>query len=449
MRGELRFRHDHNAPTGMLVFKCPINTFSAQAVRSAAASLLSHAIRSGLKAAVVAIIAAPVCIAPAPLAAAEAERSLNLFFTHTGERATITYKRNGRFDQAGLSTINRFLRDWRKNEPARMDPRLLDLVWELYDRSGATDYVHIVSAYRSPATNSMFRGRSRNSGVAKNSQHTLGKAMDFYIPGVKLAKLRALAMQMQVGGVGYYPTSGSPFVHLDVGSVRAWPRMSRQELARIFPDGRTMHLPSSGRPLPGYQQAVADYKRRVGPKSIEIADTANGNRARSRDNLLTAMLPAPRSSAQEALEIQTGASGSNAGAPETYVDLVSLNIPLPGPRPEEGTGAPNATASVGEVRPSAPATLGQQPSRGGFVEFSGLIASLKLPQPPDGPKHRPDAGHALVSWALSTPGSSLGMTAPRFVFRSTSLPADGVSVGEPVTTPAKAEFDKARFWSDG
>jgi hypothetical protein len=48
MRGELRFRHDHNAPTGMLVFKCPINTFSAQAVRSAAASLLSHAIRSGL-----------------------------------------------------------------------------------------------------------------------------------------------------------------------------------------------------------------------------------------------------------------------------------------------------------------------------------------------------------------------------------------------------------------
>src|SRR3546814_2601639 len=106
--------------------------------------------------------------------------------------------------------------------------------------------------------------------------------MDFYIPGVKLAKLRALAMQAQVGGVGYYPTSGSPFVHLDVGNVRSWPRMSRQELANIFPDGKTMHLPSNGKPLPGYQQAVADYKRRVGSKSIEIASTAGGRRS-SRD----------------------------------------------------------------------------------------------------------------------------------------------------------------------
>nr|CAD6630219.1 hypothetical protein RKHAN_04159 [Rhizobium sp. Khangiran2] len=161
------------------------------------------------------LLAVPAFFGFVEVAAAE-DRSLKLFFTHTGERATITYKRDGRFDQKGLAQINRLLRDWRKNEPARMDPRLLDLVWEIYGRSGAKDYVHIVSAYRSPATNNMLRGRSRSSGVAKNSQHTLGKAMDFFIPGVKLSKLRALAMQAQVGGVGYYPTSGSPFVHLDV-----------------------------------------------------------------------------------------------------------------------------------------------------------------------------------------------------------------------------------------
>ncbi|MGO8448237.1 DUF882 domain-containing protein, partial [Rhizobium ruizarguesonis] len=77
----------------------------------------------------------------------------------------------------------------------------------------------------------MLRNRSRSTGVAKKIQHMLGKAMDFYVPGVKLSTLRALSMQMQVGVVGYYPTSGSPFVHLDVGNVRAWPRMSRQELA--------------------------------------------------------------------------------------------------------------------------------------------------------------------------------------------------------------------------
>src|SRR5690606_9587777 len=151
----------------------------------------------------------------------------------------------------------------------KMDPRLFDLVWEVYQRSGASDYIHVVAAYRAPATNNMLR--SRGKGVAKNSQHMLGKAMDFYIPGVKLTTLRSIAMKMQVGGVGYYPTSGSPFVHLDVGSVRAWPRMSRQELVRLFPDGKTMHIPTDGKPLPGYEQAVADYKQRVTGTSVAMA----------------------------------------------------------------------------------------------------------------------------------------------------------------------------------
>ncbi|MGO7418250.1 DUF882 domain-containing protein, partial [Rhizobium ruizarguesonis] len=80
---------------------------------------------------------------------------------------------------------------------------------------------------RRTETNEMLRGRSRNSGVAEKSQHMLGKAMDFFIPDVKLATLRGIGMKMQVGGVGFYPKSGSPFVHMDVGGVRAWPRMSR------------------------------------------------------------------------------------------------------------------------------------------------------------------------------------------------------------------------------
>ena len=84
-----------------------------------------------------------------------------------------------------------------------MDPELLDLVWEVYQKVGAREHIYVVSSYRSPATNNMLRKRSR--GVAKNSQHTLGKAMDFYIPGVNLAKLRATGLRKQVGGVGYYP----------------------------------------------------------------------------------------------------------------------------------------------------------------------------------------------------------------------------------------------------
>jgi uncharacterized protein YcbK (DUF882 family) len=195
----------------------------------------------------------------APSASAET-RTLKLYFVHTRERAEITYKENGRYLQGGLNQVNRFLRDWRRNEPTKMDPRLLDLLWEVYRASGSRDYIHVISAYRSPATNAMLRSRSR--GVANKSQHMLGKAIDFYLPDVKLAKLRRVGLTMQAGGVGYYPSSGSPFVHLDVGSVRHWPRMSRSELMAMFPDGKTLHVPSDGKPLPGYQQALASYKRR-------------------------------------------------------------------------------------------------------------------------------------------------------------------------------------------
>ncbi len=204
-----------------------------------------------------------------PVEAAGQTRTLKIYFIHTKEKASITFKRNGRYDKKGLQQINRMLRDWRRNEPTNMDPRLLDLVWEVYQKSGSRDYIHVVSAYRSPATNGMLRSRSK--GVAKKSQHMLGKAMDFYIPDVKLKTLREIGMKFQVGGVGYYPTSGSPFVHMDVGGVRAWPRMNRNELARLFPDGKTIHLPSDGKPLPGYQTAMADYKRRVGASAIEVA----------------------------------------------------------------------------------------------------------------------------------------------------------------------------------
>jgi len=189
------------------------------------------------------------------------ERSLYLHYTHTGETARITFKRNGRYVQSGLDQLNQFLRDWRRNEPAKMDPMLFDLIWEVYQEVGATQPVNIVSAYRAPATNAMLRKTS--SGVAENSQHMRGKAMDFFIPGVPLAKLRAVAMKHQVGGVGYYPTSGSPFVHLDTGSVRAWPRMTEAQLREVFPDGRTMHLPTNGRPLSqqGYKLAQAEWQQ--------------------------------------------------------------------------------------------------------------------------------------------------------------------------------------------
>ncbi len=187
-------------------------------------------------------------------------RSLKLYNAHTRESATIVYKRDGRFDQAGLTKLNRFMRDWRQNKPTKMDPKLFDVLWEVYRKSGASRPITVICGYRAPETNSMLRRRS--SGVAQNSLHTKGQAIDFFIPGVPLAKLRALGLQAQAGGVGYYPGSGSPFVHMDTGSVRHWPRMNRSQLVAVFPKGGTLHVPSDGKALPGYSQALAAYKAR-------------------------------------------------------------------------------------------------------------------------------------------------------------------------------------------
>ena len=187
-------------------------------------------------------------------------RTISMHHVHTDENITITFKRDGRYDDAALEKLNWFLRDWRRGEQTKMDPHLIDLIWEVQREAGDKEPIQVVCGYRSPQTNAMLRHRS--TGVARFSQHMLGHAMDFYIPGVQLAELRAIGLRLQRGGVGFYPTSGSPFVHMDTGSIRMWPRMSREELVRVFPDRRTVHIPSDGRPLAGYALALADIAKR-------------------------------------------------------------------------------------------------------------------------------------------------------------------------------------------
>jgi uncharacterized protein YcbK (DUF882 family) len=187
-------------------------------------------------------------------------RTLSFHHVHTGEDITVTFKRNGRYDQAALKKLDWFMRDWRKEKATHMDPHLIDLLWQVYREVGATQPIQIICGYRSPGTNAMLRARSK--GVAEYSQHIDGKAIDFFIPGVALAKLRAVGLKLQDGGVGFYPTSGSPFVHMDTASIRHWPGIPRQQLVKIFPDGRTVHIPADGRPLRNYALALADVERR-------------------------------------------------------------------------------------------------------------------------------------------------------------------------------------------
>jgi uncharacterized protein YcbK (DUF882 family) len=183
-------------------------------------------------------------------------RTLSFHHAHTNENITITFKRNGRYDEAALKKLDWFMRDWRKEQETHMDPHLFDLLWEVYREVGATQPIDIICGYRSPGTNAMLRRRS--NGVARSSQHINGKAIDFFIPGVPLAKVRAVGLKLQRGGVGFYPTSGSPFVHMDTASIRHWPSIPREQLVKIFPDERTVHSPADGKPLRNYALALAD-----------------------------------------------------------------------------------------------------------------------------------------------------------------------------------------------
>lgn len=347
-------------------------------------------------------------------------RSLKLYFIHTKERAEIVYKRNGRYDQRGLKEINRFLRDWRRNEPANMDPRLLDLVWEVYRSVGARDHIHVVSAYRSPATNASLRKRS--SGVAEKSQHMLGKAMDFYIPGVPLSRLRAAAFKAHGGGVGYYPKSGAPFVHLDVGNVRSWPRMNRNELMALFPDGKTMHLPSDGKPLPGYNQALAAYQsRQRSGASVQIASASSGSSSRSggflanllrggggadeEEDIEVAAAPTPAPVRQRQPEVQPEPQRQERGT--ILAALPDRNAPLPGiaPRPIVDIGAPAAAPLIaGLPAQTAPAPVAMAP-----IEMAALPSQVPLPA------QRPDLAPAVQVEAASTdlPVSAIAPERPK------------------------------------
>lgn len=259
------------------------------------------------------------------------ERRLKFYFTHTKERIDIVYKRNGRYVPSALKKINTFLRDWRQNKSTKMDPRLLDLLWSVYVQMDTRESIHVVSAYRHPKTNTMLRSRSR--GVAKNSQHTRGKAMDFFIPGVKLAELRAAGLRMEVGGVGYYPRSGSPFVHMDTGSVRHWPRMTDSQLAKIFPRGDTTQIPSSGKKQKRHSEALARQKR-IAAAEISPPNSRRGGifaRVFNRDQ-------------QPATIPTTGQSLSSSGSSNQVASAPALNVI---PRAKPG-GAPTELLPAAE-----------------------------------------------------------------------------------------------------
>jgi uncharacterized protein YcbK (DUF882 family) len=211
------------------------------------------------------------------------DRTISLYNIHSKETLTIQYMKAGKHVPEAMEKVNWMLRDWRRDEATRMDPDLIDLMWEIHNELGSAEPIHIISGYRSKGTNEMLRRTV--GGQASQSRHILGQAADVHFPDVPIKKLRYSALIRERGGVGYYPTSAIPFVHLDIDRVRAWPRLPRNELALLFPNGRTQHLPEDGEPISMddvkraraantelAQQIAAYHQERTRPKSaVQVA----------------------------------------------------------------------------------------------------------------------------------------------------------------------------------
>ncbi len=168
----------------------------------------------------VATLAAMPDMAHALSRSGSSARALAFKHMHTGEQLSLVYRIGDSYVPEGLSRLARLMRDFRTGDVHPIDPALLDTLWQVQANLRTSSPFDIISAYRSPKTNTMLRGRSAHTGVAKDSMHLYGRAIDIRLPGVALADVRDAALELKRGGVGYYADSG--FVHLDTGRVRRW-----------------------------------------------------------------------------------------------------------------------------------------------------------------------------------------------------------------------------------
>ncbi len=386
-------------------------------------------------------------------------RTISFYHTHRKDQITVTFKRGGYYDRSALAKLNYFLRDWRNDKQTTMDPRLFDVVWEAYSEVGYKGNIHIVSAFRSPETNAMLRRRSR--GVAKHSQHTLGKAMDTTVPGLAMSRVREVGMRLQMGGVGFYPRSNTPFVHLDVGNVRAWPRMSRAQLARLFPDGRTVHLPREGGTMPGYQLALADIQRYG--RGVGGAEGEDGDGSRSSFGALFGSEGGGSSSGEQdnsplalALRDQRRANGT-----DQPVQVASAE-PAPAPRPERKARpavpaeAPKIAAQPEPMVEPATVTPSATPRKTPAAEADVQIAlgepqilqpkiiedasSIRIPMPPRRPANLDElnavAGAADVPMPPQRPGAIMALAMTDAGAIPAAQPGEDVSGAAPELGPA-------------
>jgi uncharacterized protein YcbK (DUF882 family) len=391
---------------------------------------------------------------------------------------------NGRYDDEALRKIDNLLRDWRESQVIKMDPHLIDLLWEVHREVGAKEAIWIVCGYRSPETNAMLRRRS--NGVAQFSQHMLGKAIDFYIPGVPLEQLREAGLRAQRGGVGFYPTSGAPFVHMDTGSVRHWPRMPEAQLASVLSKGQ-LHSASASdgaqrsrmpgllaRLFGGGRDEAQDAATAAAPAPVKVAaisrKPAPAPEARPEKPSAVAiaesrvekvaMVPFPPAKPARPAEQFTSVVAKSAGKPaQTYEVASAASEPAPIPAGYEvasavskAEGAPRAANAVARANISANDVINERGYWQGLPSAEPADAPQVARTAPPATPRRAIASAAATPWPLTERSDSKPMSALAYAAQPTpiavarALPTDtetpqAAPAAEPETTIAVKRSD--------
>ncbi|MBS0232754.1 MAG: DUF882 domain-containing protein [Proteobacteria bacterium] len=367
--------------------------------------------RSGLAFGVLALVLS-VCLNADKMTAAGQpdERVISLYHIHTHERLTIVYKRNGHYIPEAMAKINYIMRDWRKNQIKEIAPATIDLAWEMHEELGSKEPINIICGYRSASTNEMLRRTV--GGQARFSQHITGKAIDITFPDIPLKKMRYSALIRERGGVGYYPTSGIPFIHIDTANVRMWPRMPRQELALLFPNGHSKFVPADGRPITPTDVKVARSK--FHELAMQVAEFFQDRQTPGTSRTMVASLGVSPPKKSLNVVASLGMPGRQTdGSLRRNVHITTEPDPslVPPVRPfapattlaslESDEGQPQLIAAPKPVDRSSHFTLPSNADRGKLDALVASAATMPIPELVQGPQPAVRPQKALAAAALA------------------------------------------------
>jgi len=173
---------------------------------------------------------------------------------------------------------------------------------------------------------------------------------------------------------------------MDVGNVRHWPRMSRSELMALFPDGKTMYIPSDGKPLSGYNEAKAEWLARRGAPVVY----ASASPAPQKRGFLSSLFGRKNSqeqSTEQPVRVQPSAPVvAEEPKTTTVVSLPKKDAPLPETSPLRGKGMKPTDEDEEETNEAPVMAYANvpvptfKPDEGEDNETTVKLASVPLPE---------------------------------------------------------------------